>query len=112
MTLIKHCKVTLSKLIKNYCRLIALQLVTRPMHNAHTLCAGTRGVERLQCYAFACPPCVDQKLAADCKDYVFSVALRDDVVSRFSPQALAKLHEELRTFDLEPAMEVQPLAAR
>lgn len=110
MTLIKHCEGTLSKLIRNYCRLIALQLVTRPI--ARTLCAGTRGVERLQCYAFACPPCVDQKLAADCKDYVFSVALRDDVVSRFSPQALAKLHEELRTFDLEPAMEVQPLAAR
>lgn len=65
-----------------------------------------RGVERSQCYAFACPPCVDQSLAAECKDYVFSVALCNDVVTRFSPQALAELHEELRTFDLEPAMQV------
>lgn len=65
-----------------------------------------RGVQRLQCYAFACPPCMDQKLAADCKDYITAVALRDDVVARFSPQALARLNEELRTFNVEPAMQV------
>jgi hypothetical protein len=70
------------------------------------LCAHARGVERSQCYAFACPPCVDRRLAADCKDYIFSVALRDDVVMRFSPQALAQLHEKLRTYDVEPAMQV------
>ena len=49
---------------------------------------------------------MDQKLAADCKDYITSVALRDDVVARFSPQALARLNEELHTFDVEPAMQV------
>lgn len=64
-------------------------------------------MQRLQCYAFACPACMDQKLAADCREYVFSVALRDDVVARFSPQALARLNEELRNFDVEPAMQVR-----
>ncbi|BDA47245.1 probable Sn1-specific diacylglycerol lipase alpha [Coccomyxa sp. Obi] len=71
----------------------------------------SRGVQRLQCYAFACPPCMDQKLAADCKDYITSVALRDDVVARFSPQALARLNEELRNYDVEPAMQAEDLGA-
>lgn len=65
-----------------------------------------RGVQRLRCYAFACPPCMDQKLAADCRDYITAVALRDDVVARFSPQALARLNEELHAFDVEAAMQV------
>ncbi len=38
-------------------------------------------MKQLQCYAFACPPCFDEELAGSCKDYVLSVALRDDVVS-------------------------------
>ena len=49
---------------------------------------------------------MDGELAARCKQYVFAVALRDDVVSRFSPQSLAALHEELRAFDMEAAREV------
>lgn len=69
-------------------------------------------MERLQCYAFACPPCVHSALAAECKDYVHSVALRDDVVARFSPQALAGLHEELRAFDLESAKQVGQVKVR
>ncbi len=74
------------------------------MHDLWGLC---RGVDNLQCYAFACPPCVDEALATECKEYVFSIALRDDVVTRFSPQSLAALHEELRDFDIEFAKQVR-----
>jgi hypothetical protein len=50
---------------------------------------------------------VDEALATECKEYVFSIALRDDVVTRFSPQSLAALHEELRDFDIEFAKQVR-----
>ena len=63
-------------------------------------------MERLACYAFACPPCVDEKLAGRCGRFVLSVAFRDDVVTRFSPQSLAALNAELRDFDLEAAKKV------
>ena len=66
----------------------------------------TRGVERLACYAFACPPCMEQALAAQCAGFVLSMAFRDDVVTRFSPQSLAALNTELRGFDLEGAKTV------
>lgn len=49
---------------------------------------------------------MDDELAAGCKNFVTSVALRDDVVTRFSPQSLAALHEELRVFDMEAARKV------
>ena len=69
--------------------------------------AWPRGVERLACYAFACPSCMDEALAAQCKGFVLSVAFRDDVVTRFSPQSLAALNTELREFDLEAAKKVR-----
>ena len=37
-----------------------------------------------------------------------TVALRDDVISRFSPQALERLQKELRDLDLEAAKQVLP----
>ena len=47
-----------------------------------------------------------QRLAAECAEYLVTVALRDDVISRFSPQALERLQKELRNLDLEAAKQV------
>ena len=49
---------------------------------------------------------MDKKLAERCADYAVMVALRDDVVSRFSPQALERLQKELRDLDLDAAKQV------
>lgn len=49
---------------------------------------------------------MDKKLAERCKGYVTMVALKDDVVTRFSPQALERLQKELRDLDLEAAKQV------
>ena len=37
---------------------------------------------------------------------MMTVALRDDVITRFSPQALERLQKELRELDLEAAKQV------
>ena len=63
------------------------------------------GVEKVTCYAFATPNCVSMALAEGCQDYVTSVVFRDDIIARFSPAALAKLHKELQDFDVESAMQ-------
>lgn len=63
------------------------------------------GVEDVICYAFATPNCVSMDLAENCQDYVTSVVFRDDIISRFSPAALAKLHKELSDFDVESALQ-------
>ena len=39
---------------------------------------------------------------------MMTVALRDDVITRFSPQALERLQKELRDLDLEAAKQVLP----
>ena len=39
---------------------------------------------------------------------MMTVALRDDVITRFSPQALERLQKELRDLDLEAAKQVNP----
>ena len=65
-----------------------------------------RGVEEVQVYAFAPLGCMEQELALSCCKYVQSVAFRDDVVVRSSPQALADLHEELLAYDWEAAWQV------
>ena len=62
------------------------------------------GVEDVTCYAFATPNCVSLDLAEGCQDYVTSVVFRDDIIARFSPAALAKLHKELLDFDVETAV--------
>lgn len=67
-----------------------------------------RGIERLRVYGYGCPPCMDRKLAQRCADYAVMVALRDDVVTRFSPQALERLQKELRDLDLEAAKQALP----
>ena len=63
------------------------------------------GVEDVTCFAFATPNCVSLDLAEDCEDYVTSVVFRDDIIARFSPHALARLHKELLDFDVETAIE-------
>ncbi len=68
-----------------------------------------RGINKLRVYGFGCPPCMDKDLAEQCADYVLMVALRDDVVTRFSPQALERLQKELRDLDLEAAKQVRHL---
>ena len=68
-----------------------------------------RGIERLRVYGYGCPPCMDPKLAERCADYAVMVALRDDVVTRFSPQTLERLQKELRDLDLEAAKQAPPL---
>ena len=65
-----------------------------------------RGIDNLSAYGFGCPPCVGQRLAEECAEYVMTVALRDDVITRFSPQALERLQKELRDLDLEAAKQV------
>ena len=50
---------------------------------------------------------MDKDLAEQCADYVLMVALRDDVVTRFSPQALERLQKELRDLDLDAAKQVR-----
>lgn len=62
------------------------------------------GVKDVTCYAFATPNCVSLDLAQGCQDYVTSVVFRDDIIARFSPAALAKLHKELQDFDVETAV--------
>lgn len=63
------------------------------------------GIERLRCYAFAPPNCVDARLSAGCAGHVTSVVFRDDIVARFSPEALRGLMEQLLDFDLDEALE-------
>ncbi len=73
------------------------------MQGCSCLC---RGIDRLRVYGYGCPPCMDKKLAERCAESTVMVALRDDVVSRFSPQALERLQKELRDLDLEAAKQV------
>ncbi|CAK0787789.1 hypothetical protein CVIRNUC_011011 [Coccomyxa viridis] len=65
------------------------------------------GIDNLSAYGFGCPPCVGQRLAEMCAEYVMTVALRDDVITRFSPQALERLQKELRDLDLEAAKQAE-----
>ena len=68
-----------------------------------------RGIDQLRVYGFGCPPCMGPKLAEQCAEYALMVVLRDDVVTRFSPQALERLQKELRDMDLEAAKQVPDL---
>ena len=65
-----------------------------------------RGIKRVKGYGFATPPCMIPELAKECQHFFTDAAFRDDVVSRFGPQAVAKLHGELRKYDWEAAAEV------
>ena len=62
------------------------------------------GIKNVICYAFATPNCVSLDLAEGCQDYVTGVVFRDDIIARFSPAAVAKLHKELLDFDVETAV--------
>lgn len=71
-----------------------------------------KGVERLRCFAFATPNCADFHIAESCEEYVTSVVFRDDIVSRFSPEALANLHRQLRDFNKDKALQEVALLTR
>lgn len=60
-----------------------------------------------QAYAFAPPACAAKHLAAGCRDYVTSVAVADDIITRFSPGALARLHGSLADMSPEEIHEVR-----
>ena len=55
---------------------------------------------------------MDLDLAEECfrDKLVTSVALRDDIVARFSPEALAGLLQDLESFNLDDALEEVRLA--
>lgn len=72
------------------------------------------GIQQVVCYAFATPNCVDLALAEQCaeEELVTSVVFRDDIVARFSPEAVAGLLQELKDFNLDQALQdVRLLAA-
>jgi len=47
-----------------------------------------------------------------CEEYVTSIVFRDDIIARFSPEALAGLHKQLLDLDLAAALQkVSPFAA-
>eukprot|EP00850_Spirogloea_muscicola_P013962 SM000097S24815 [mRNA] locus=s97:436383:439959:+ [translate_table: standard] len=52
----------------------------------------------ISCWAFACPPCVDQPLAS-ASSFVRTVVLANDVVARASASALEDLRSEIITTD-------------
>lgn len=60
-----------------------------------------------QAVVFAPPACAAKKLAAECRDYVTSVVVADDIITRFSPAALARLHGSLADMSPEEIHEVQ-----
>jgi len=49
---------------------------------------------------------VAKRLAAGCADYVTSVVVADDVIARFSPAALARLHASLADMSPDEVHEV------
>ena len=65
------------------------------------------GIKEVVCYAFATPNCVDLALAEQCaeEELVTSVVFRDDIVARFSPEAVAGLLQELKDFNLDQALQ-------
>ena len=87
----------------DFVRTASLSSPEDPHPNASMHC---RGIGKLRVYGFGCPPCVDASLASRCAEVMLTVALRDDVVTRFSPQALERLQKELRALDLEAAKQV------
>ncbi|KAL7671943.1 hypothetical protein ACOME3_006845 [Neoechinorhynchus agilis] len=48
-----------------------------------------------KCYAFAAPKSISANLADACRDFVISIVLADDIVSRLSVDSIKLLHERL-----------------
>lgn len=63
---------------------------------------------KCQALVFAPPACAAKSLAGECRDYVTSVVVADDIITRFSPAALARLHGSLADMSPEEIHEVQP----
>ncbi|KAK9867264.1 hypothetical protein WJX84_003774 [Apatococcus fuscideae] len=57
-----------------------------------------RGVKNVKVYGFATPACMDSRLAEESREFTHSVVFRDDIVPRFSPEALLNLNDEINDF--------------
>ena len=69
-------------------------------------CVFCRDIE-CQAVVFAPPACAAKKLASECREYVTSVVVADDIITRFSPAALARLHGSLADMSPEEVHEVR-----
>ena len=63
-------------------------------------------VQGLKVYGFATPACMDSRLSEECRDFTHSVVFRDDIVPRFSPEALLNLNDQINDFDAEQEIDV------
>ena len=61
-----------------------------------------------QAVVFAPPACAAKSLASECRDYVTSVVVADDIIMRLTPAALARLHGSLANMSPEEIHEVMP----
>lgn len=52
--------------------------------------------DRIHCYAFGSPACVNDNLAAKCENNVTAVVLHDDLVPRIGPSSVRLLLKVLR----------------
>ncbi|KAK9820663.1 hypothetical protein WJX74_001715 [Apatococcus lobatus] len=68
-----------------------------------------RGVKGLKVYGFATPACMDSRLSKECRDFTHSVVFRDDIVPRFSPEALLNLNDQINDFDAEQEIDDEEL---
>lgn len=49
---------------------------------------------------------MDSRLSEECRDFTHSVVFRDDIVPRFSPEALLNLNDQINDFDAEQEIDV------
>ncbi|EFN52035.1 hypothetical protein CHLNCDRAFT_139223 [Chlorella variabilis] len=63
------------------------------------------GADRLRCWAYETPACMDLELAQGCSDVVTSLVHADDLVPRLCIRSFAGLLEELAAFDWRSAAE-------
>uniref|UniRef100_A0A7I4CAW7 Fungal lipase-type domain-containing protein n=1 Tax=Physcomitrium patens TaxID=3218 RepID=A0A7I4CAW7_PHYPA len=49
----------------------------------------------IKAVTIASPPCVSEKLASECADYITTLVLQDDVIPRMSTAALTRLRNEI-----------------
>lgn len=61
----------------------------------------------IKCITYGCPSCVDSVISDELKDCVTSVILRDDIISRITPQSIRILMKEIILFRSEVFKHVQ-----
>ena len=50
---------------------------------------------------------MDSRLAEEAQDFTYSVVFRDDIVPRFSPEALLNLNDQINDFNAEEEIDVR-----